>query len=266
MSTQDHETIVARLTSRSIPTALARDAGLCLPSPIQGLLLYGSRAREDHIPSSDLDLLALVPDELGSQSAGQANLSSYTPEQLSSASGTLFGEHLKRDGVFVFDPSLQLASIVAAFEPVDIDRLFDRVRRFAPLLVSEDVEQHIVGSVRLAKYLLRSAIYAESIRTERPCFSVREIADRYDEPTLVQLLDSNVESANGAKDLNEILRRLKALVGPIGENPFLTLSSLVDEEWNSDRERSTLGVLAMRRDQRHEKSPFDYSLLPKVLL
>jgi len=266
MNSVEHDHVVAQLSSLGVPSDLIAGTVVCLPPTLAGLLLYGSRARGDHQTGSDLDLLALVPGELGSRSVGRVNLSCYTPGQLASASGTLFGEHLQRDGLFVFDPLSHLSSIVSAFESLDVDRIFDRVRRFAPLLKSVDSEANLVGCVRLGKYLLRSAIYADAIRDGHPCFSVRELAERYVEPRFVELLDSNSQTPTNVEVLEEIVSRLTALTGAFGRNPFGTLAELIEAERDVDRERCTLAIMITRHDQQHEQSPFDYSLLPKVLL
>ena len=74
-----------------------------LPGDVEGLLIYGSQARGDAVPSSDLDLLALVADPRPSTHSGDVNISYYTRDQLSTGVGTLSGAHLKRDAKIVWD-------------------------------------------------------------------------------------------------------------------------------------------------------------------
>jgi Nucleotidyltransferase domain len=74
-----------------------------LPAEVEGLLVYGSQARGDAVPGSDLDVLALVTATRPSNHSGDVNVSYYTREQLSTGIGTLFGAHLKRDAKMVWD-------------------------------------------------------------------------------------------------------------------------------------------------------------------
>jgi hypothetical protein len=62
-----------------------------LPAKIEGLLVYGSQAREDSVPGSDLDLLGLVNAPRPSTHSGDVNISYYTRDQLLTGVGTLFG-------------------------------------------------------------------------------------------------------------------------------------------------------------------------------
>lgn len=54
-----------------------------LPAEIEGLLVYGSQARGDAVPGSDLDLLGLVTAPRPSTHSGDVNISYYTRDQLS---------------------------------------------------------------------------------------------------------------------------------------------------------------------------------------
>jgi len=256
--------VTDRLRAAEIPPDIIADAISCLPKRCQGLLMYGSRARRDHRPDSDLDLLAFVPRPSGSRSVGLVNLSCYTQEQLSTASGTLFGVHLQRDAIVVFDPEQKLTGLLANFAPLDAQLLLDRVQHFSAILSSIDIDQYLPGSVRLAKYFLRSAIYADAIVAGQPCFSVRELAERHSQSELMKVLDSGPQESATLSDLDDLIMRLEPFVGQAPPNPHSTIEALVVEEWETDRERSSLAILAMKRGS--SQSPFDYSLLPKVLL
>src|SRR5438309_943341 len=74
-----------------------------VPADAAGLLLYGSRARGDHRPDSDFDLLFLVPAPRKSVRTGPLSISYYTENQLLSASRTLYGTHLIRDAKVLWD-------------------------------------------------------------------------------------------------------------------------------------------------------------------
>lgn len=146
------------------------------------------------------------------------------------------------------------------------DQLFSRVRRFATLLLcmKDEEDGYIEGLIRLARYLLRTAIYAKAIADGKPCFSVRELATRFGQPELVTLLASDRASQDEPTPplRANLVARLRAVVGEIAPNKYGSIRALVVAEWESDRERATLGTLVLtRRDE-----PFDYAEIPKVLL
>ncbi|NYE36423.1 hypothetical protein F4692_001556 [Nocardioides cavernae] len=232
-----------------------------------GLLLYGSRARGDFVPSSDFDLLRLTTDwNSPTFKTGLASVSSYTPEQLRSASTTLFGTHLKRDGRILLESERSLSAIIEDLAPADPLELLVRVRRYATILnqpISES-RAHAAGLVRLARYLLRTAVYASAMKRGRTCFSVRELAALYGEPRLTTLLasDPRLTSPPTYELLEEITARLVAIVGPLPDHGFDSLESLAIGFWNSDRNLATLAIRAADEDG----DSLDYSELPKVLL
>lgn len=231
-----------------------------------GLLLYGSRARGDFLPSSDYDILRLSATSLSTFSSRRVSVSSYTPDQLRSASNTLFGTHVKRDGKIFLDPFGELAEIVSTLEPADPIGLIRTVRTYSIVLNQphQERDRHIAGITRLARYLLRTAIYARAMLDERPCFSVRELAVRFDDPALSTLLASNPEITGppNRQTLHELLSRLAAEIGPLPDNEFQTLDTLAVAMWDVDRNISALAIRAASEDG----DELDYSDLPKVLL
>jgi hypothetical protein len=232
-----------------------------------GLLIYGSRARGDFVPSSDFDLLRLTTDwSSPTFKVGLASVSSYTSEQLRSASKTLFGTHLRRDGRVLIESERILSAIIENLAPADPLELLVRVRRYATILnqsISES-RAHAAGLVRLARYLLRTAVYASAMKRGRTCFSVRELAELYGEPRLATLLasDPRLTDPPTYELLEEIKARLVAITGPLPDHGFDSLESLAIGFWDSDRNLATLAIRAADEDG----DSLDYSELPKVLL
>ncbi|QSE87462.1 nucleotidyltransferase domain-containing protein (plasmid) [Rhodococcus pseudokoreensis] len=233
-----------------------------------GLLLYGSRARGDFVPSSDFDLLRFTTAwDSPTFKSGRVSVSSYTPEQLLSANGTLFGTHIQRDGRVLIERNDELTSLVAAFSPAEPDKLLERVRRYSMILNQPEAEMrsHCLGLVRLARYLLRTAIYAIAMAQGKPCFSVRELAAQYGEPRLATLLASDPEITGPGSDalLEELVSRLVVAIGPLPSHDHGSLHALAVRYWDVDR---SLAALAIRAADEDDADSLDYSDLPKVLL
>ena len=91
------ELVLQELKALGLPAAI-RDEFPQLPPDVTAVMIYGSRARGDALPDSDLDALAITDGPYPTVSSGLTNLSYYTLEELANGVGTLFGEHLRRDG------------------------------------------------------------------------------------------------------------------------------------------------------------------------
>lgn len=231
-----------------------------------GLLLYGSRARGDFLPESDFDLLRYSDAPDHTFKVGRVSVSTYAPKQLESASRTLFGTHLARDGRVLLDTDGELASAISQLEPASPEQLLQTVRRYSVILNTSqrDRECHLSGLVRLARYLTRTAIYSRAMATGTPCFSVRELAERFDDSSLAVLLASDPEITGPPTlaTLGDLETRLIDVIGPLSENPYGSIERLAVEMWDVDRNIAALAVRAASEDT----ETLDYSDLPKVLL
>jgi len=236
------------------------------PEATRGLLIYGSRARGDYLPTSDFDLLRLAQVPYPTFKVGRVSVSSYSSEQLRSATRTLFGTHLLRDAKIIFDPTGDLAQIIATLQPATPGDLLRAVHHYSIVLDQPLDEQlkHCAGLVRLARYLLRTAVYAQALKGRTPCFSVRELAQRFNDPDLATLLasDYNLTGPPTMDKLQELTERLRSIVGPPPENTFGSLAALAIAVWDSDRNLAALAIRAAAEDE----ETLDYSDLPKVLL
>jgi hypothetical protein len=254
--------IVEALVGMGVPLELLADLP-SLPDGTRGLLIYGSQARGDAVPGSDVDLLALVENARPSINAGDVNISFYTRQQLSTGIGTLFGAHLNRDAKIVWDDG-GLADAVRAMGDVDTDRLLQRVQRMSELFTSpqRDLPKYLPGLLREARYLLRSCLYAEAIAAGSPCFSVRELAARHRDPGLSSLLTSRPIGEASIEALNECLARLRRITGEFPQSTHGSLEATVVNEWERPGDLLSMAFLALGITGQGS----DYAEVEKILL
>jgi hypothetical protein len=243
-----------------------RDVFETLPSVAKGVVLYGSRARRDSNEHSDIDVMVIGIGSEAPRSKGRVNTTTYGLDHLEDARGTLFGMHLARDSVVLHDADGQIANALDAMGPVDIQRVFSFVRRMGIALKSSEQERYerVDGMVRLARYLLRTAIYTQAISEGRASFSVRELSSRYNDPTLEVILSSHpdVHGPASIETLSDLEARIETIVGPLDPNPYGDVNSLIVAVWDEDPAlaNSTLLVLGQ------PGTNVPYSDLPRIIL
>lgn len=260
----DRPEVLKRLIDHRVPTEAAQRAVGLLPDAAVGIILYGSFARGDEGPESDIDLVVVTAHRLQPPADAELSLNSYSPDELTSSAGSLFAYHLRRDGVALHGANA-VEELLKGAVPPDAHTLLTRIRRLASVLLvrPENVAIHLSGLVRVAKYLLRSAMYAEAIRAGEPSFSVSELAARASDPRLAQLLSSHstVAPAPTAEILTELKERLERIIGPIPGPASGTLEAISVVYWDHERDLARLAILAAGGGQ-----DVPYDLLGRVIL
>lgn len=255
--------LVRYLRNMGVPTGLLSDVP-GLPAGVEAMLVYGSQARGDAMPDSDLDMLALVGESRPTSRSGDVNVSFYTREQLATGIGTLFGAHLKRDAKILWDDHGHLTRAIESMGEVDSERLLERVRKMSELFTTpeRDIPKYLPGLTRQARYLLRSCMYAKAIADSNPCFSVRELAARHHDPHLVQLLASRHHGVESDEDLAACLSRLREITGefPLSRNG--SLEATVVNEWGRPSDLLSMAFMALGVTDKGS----DYAEVEKILL
>ncbi len=265
VSNPDWAAIQTVLASSGVPMRLQLELKQKLDGTFDGLLLYGSWARGDADDSSDLDVIALGHTGPELEFGGDVSLSRYSEDELLKASGTLFGFHLARDGQVLFERDGRLSRILANLQAPEPGRVLARIRSLTPVLdvPAKDEGEYVEGLTQVARYLVRSALYAEALDEGQPCFSVREIAARKDDAALATVLSSHstVRPSASPSVLADLRRRLIHVIGPLQANKYGDLHGLIEGAWEGDRDLSNFATLALGQD---DELPYDE--LPKVVL
>lgn len=235
-----------------------------LPHRAVGIVLYGSVARGDSSPTSDIDMLVISDDHETTRAVGRVNITTYDEEQFRSADGTIFGMHVARDGVILHDAD-NVGKAIAEFGEVDTARVRRRLSGLAALLDLPEAErrQHLPGFIRHARYVLRTATYLAALETGDPCFSVKELAERAADPMLLTLLSSHpaVQGEPTWEVLVELRRRVRIAAAPSSKLDFETLHDAIVGLGASNPDVADAALMILNR------RPSDpYAVIPRVIL
>jgi hypothetical protein len=194
------------------------------------LMLFGSAARGECIPSSDIDVLCIDPaslnpvrepaSRLSPLAAGSTKLDLLVRPPLwlddIASAGELFALHLQVDGRIISDESGILRRFLRRPVRVNIFARQRALRLASASLHASDLDTSSVVTHRVAKHLLRTATFLECARLRRPSFSYSEAPRILRDKTLEAVLrDEPSERA-----FLRIRSKLSHLAGPPGGIPM----------------------------------------------
>jgi predicted nucleotidyltransferase len=163
-----------------------------IDAPVTGIVLYGSRAREDAVSSSDTDVLLVTPDEAGKRYSQQFSIVSYTEDELADvfSRGTLMGDHLRWESKIIYDPHKRVEKLYGLYSEPDHPRIKKEIQQARMLLGvdRDEFEQSPYNFLYLARYVCRvSAILLHREVCGLYNYSYRSIAARLGIPELEEL-------------------------------------------------------------------------------
>ena len=252
--------MATRSPSRITPEVV--DAALRVQGPTLALMLYGSHARGDADSGSDIDLLQVAAHGARSYVVGSVTVVSYTLDQLRSMTlaGSLFAWHLRTEGVVLEDLDGLLVSVLDEHPGPATDNALHRVRQLAAALdVSRrEFDEHGPRILRVARYLLRTAVYARSCAAGETSFSSRRAAKAAGAEEYLPLIGrTGVEV--GWPTLTWYRDALVELVGgPLAANLYGSLEALAVNAWETDRQLAALAIQALS----DASGELDYTTMP----
>jgi predicted nucleotidyltransferase len=209
---------------------------------VLGLLLYGSRARGDHRPDSDVDLLAVTVDRRApTATIGGWRLSTYPqPEVVRRAQlGDLFVLHLVAEGAVLFDRVGVFELMRGAFIFRDqYDREVTLASDVGWFLVrhGHDLEPHRLNE-QMA-WCTRTILVARAASDRRAVFSAEALATFAGCPEVVTIIEHRSETTT-APDVRD---RFVGVLERFGAPPRSPSRTVAEQRREFETDRNVVGV------------------------
>ena len=161
--------------------------------PILSLIVYGSRAREDHSEDSDTDLFAITNDERYEMIIeGTTNIACYPLTQAITRAegGDLFFMHITSEAKAIYDPSGAFEKVKKSF--IKKDSYSSEISNaselgFALLGHANNIQDYYLLNKRLA-WCLRTILIGRSAELGSPTFSKEGLGKIFQDDDLIDLI------------------------------------------------------------------------------
>ena len=196
------------------------------------LMLFGSAARGDASPTSDVDVLELLPSPAAVRRLGRVHIYGYSRNQLRhlAVSGSLFVLHLKREGVIIADPLGDLARCLDAYvTPADYLGHRRALVATANLLCTsrEDYGRNWRIYNDIAIFALRTALYIRSAETGSPTFSLTRLAQSEKHTHLASALTLKTSPREDFEAYSAAVANIERAMDVQLSNSFGTIEALI---------------------------------------
>lgn len=223
------------------------------------VMLYGSMARGDATPHSDIDVLALGPVQK-SVLRDNLSLTVYEPKKLRrmAEAGSLFVLHLRLEGFLLRDSNGVLRSILDAWQPPDIGRMRRGIVAACAILDSSEVQDdsRLESLTNVVVFLLRTALYLRCFELGRPCFGTVPVAEVLQDDRILTALHRDI--ANVPR-LSVLMKLLRDYLGELPKNPFGSLEALAVSYYRRFPMASELALRVLGADRiEYASAPFEW--------
>jgi predicted nucleotidyltransferase len=220
--------------SEIIPAALAMVEG-----EVMGLVLFGSHARDDPGPDSDVDVLQLAPSHRASYQKGNHAFSVYTLRHLAQMArdGSLFVRHVLREGRGLDAGGKELLRYLAVRyrAPRSYAKLLLDVREASALLdvTGDEYRGNWAALNRLAVHLLRSALYARAHDEGFEDFAVAHVQVHFGDCRIVPAVGLRNAADPDFASFCRVRELLGEYCGGLTKNPYVSSEALIVNSYGS---------------------------------
>ena len=232
-----------------------------LRRPVVAAMLYGSAARGDSNPQSDVDVLQIVPYPTSPYDVGAYSIATYTATHLGALAkaGSLFVAHLKLEGIVLDDPDRVLAGILEQYQTPDSYKHTKQTIRTAAQLLDVDpalFDRNRTGFVRVALFLLRTWLYVKAAESGPPKFSMREVEAQLGLENVARLFLRRTAEAGSWEYFKELRESLSCELGSRIANTHGTLEALIVSKTGQSPLTASLGIRLLAGEH-----PISYDLM-----
>lgn len=223
------------------------------------VMLYGSMARGDDTPRSDIDLLALGSVQK-SVLRDNVSLTVYEPKQLRrmAETGSLFVLHLRLEGHILKDSKGILKDILEAWRSPDIGRMRRGIAAACAILDSPEAQDNsrLESLTNVVIFLLRTVLYLRCFELGSPCFGTVPVAEVLADERILTALRRDRATAQRLTFLTNLL---SDYLGELPNNPFGTLEALAVSYYRKFPMASELALRVLGADRiEYASAPFEW--------